>query len=214
MIDKLIVYSFCSEDEIKCETGVDYIRALIERLKKDIPEAESLPEPENGNENYPESRDLILRVMDCVAKHNPSKRLDYVDLRVSLWEVSNYLSGHTTRDFLKSIARTVDFEPEFYVSILLTGQRYDLDFPYGVATVGGEFCLNRNVERLSIWHETVHLLGADDHYDEQHQPIRECTLKGRCIMQWISTLGHDFCSFAIKQMSTFLAKGGACEAKQ
>jgi len=73
--------------------------------------------------------------------------------------------------------------------------------------VGGEFCLNRNVERLSIWHETAHLLGADDHYDEQHQPIRECTLKGRCIMQWISTLDHDFCSFAIKQMSEFLAKG-------
>jgi len=218
LIDKLIVYSFCSEDEIKCETGVDYIRALIERLKKDIPEAENLPGPENGNANYPESRDLILRVMDCVAKHNRSKRLEYEDLRVTLREMSNYLSGDTTRDFalflrdglwdpIERIARTVDFEPEFYVSILLTGQRYDLHFPYGVATMGGAFCLNRNVERLSIWHETAHLLGADDHYDKQHQPIRECTLKERCIMQWISTLGHDFCSFAIKQMSEFLAKG-------
>jgi len=133
LIEKLIVYNFCSEDEIKCETGVDYIRALIERLKKDIPEVENLPELENGNANYPESRDLILRVMDCVAKHNPSKILDYEDLRVSLREMSNYLSGDTTRDFdlflryglwdtLKSIARTVDFEREFYVSILLTGQ--------------------------------------------------------------------------------------------
>lgn len=212
MLEKLIVYSFCTEDEIQCQMGLDHVRALVEHLKKDIPEAKNLPEPEDGNANYPESRDLILKVMDCVAKHNPSNRLVYEDLRVSLREMSNYLTGETDRDFalflpdllwapLERIVRTVDFKPEFYVSILLTGKRYDLEFPYGVATMGGKFCLNRNVERLSIWHETAHLLGANDHYDEQHQPIRECTLKGKCIMQWNSTLGYDFCSLAIEEMS-------------
>lgn len=85
-----------------------------------------------------------------------------------------------------------------------------LEAPYGVAlntVFEGGICLNANINRKSIWHETAHLLGAKDHYDENNkQQSINCTMPGNCFMQWNSLNGDCFCLQSLREIRDHLNK--------
>lgn len=62
-----------------------------------------------------------------------------------------------------------------------------------------------SIEKVAIWHEIAHLLGADDHYDyDTHEKLDICELN-QCIMQY-GCYSFEFCNQAILEIKKRLAK--------
>ncbi|MEK7524211.1 MAG: hypothetical protein AAB588_04255 [Patescibacteria group bacterium] len=80
--------------------------------------------------------------------------------------------------------------------VIISGTKYHIPFPYGVAS--GNVCINCCLEKYSIWHETAHLFGASDHYDEVNHS-NTCGDQ-KCFMQWDSLKGRHFCKKAISEI--------------
>ncbi|PIZ75552.1 hypothetical protein COY05_03640 [Candidatus Peregrinibacteria bacterium CG_4_10_14_0_2_um_filter_38_24] len=81
--------------------------------------------------------------------------------------------------------------------VVVSGNKYHISAPHGVAV--GNVCINRCLEEKSIWHETAHLFGVSDHYDENtHETI--CGDE-KCFMRWNALNGDHFCEKALSEIA-------------
>ena len=166
---------------------------------------------QRGNDSYPDTHKLIGKILDFwYIRQNAAEPTQHV--RSSFYFLQHYLAGRDTdplwltfdshhdsglvRAQLIALIEHDHTPPAFFHSILITGSKYTLEAPYGVALsadsdVGG-ISVNANVARESIWHETAHLLGANDHYDSSTKsalPI--CRNPSGCLMRWNSLEGSE-----------------------
>lgn len=62
---------------------------------------------------------------------------------------------------------------------------------WGIASIGNLVAVISHVEEKVLWHEVSHILGVDDHYQNdndhsfnvKHPPKEKCSLDG-CVMRW------------------------------
>lgn len=100
--------------------------------------------------------------------------------------------------------------------LLILGESLNTVNPYG-DSLDPLVSAIRELDEKVIWHETVHLLGARDHYHIETEikyqtelgynskmPRRECTDKIKCLMQWNAKYGEIFCSKALDEMARSL----------
>jgi hypothetical protein len=227
MIPELIVYNYCT-DELSQAIAVGYVTELLEELEsKEVPT--SFLKVVDGNKEYKETHFLIAKVFDYW--HKPGEQLPTWNIYLSFQCLQGYLetgnwkdSCHLGKDKnLEIINLAVDkkITPRFFNSILITGKNFKLEHPYGVfpprctIKVGG-ICINRCIAKQSIWHETAHLLGADECYDvndPQHRTLESCT-HPKCFMQRDSTKGQCFCDKSIAEMREFILKACKNENKK
>jgi len=88
--------------------------------------------------------------------------------------------------------------------VIISGEKYYISAPYGVACES--VCVNRCLEKYSIWHETAHLFDVDDHYDPDIDSYPTICGDEKCFMQWNSLRGEHFCSKAISEISSYLSR--------
>lgn len=99
---------------------------------------------------------------------------------------------------------------------MILGESLNTENPYGDSLVPLVSAI-KEIDEKVIWHETVHLLGAMDHYyieseikyqpelrDKSKMPMPECTDKSKCLMQWNAKHGEIFCSKALDEMASSL----------
>lgn len=169
----------------------------------------------NGNDMYGETKILIKRVLDCWYK--PPNALPTSNIYCSFLLLESYLESGNWRDKcffgedkckdIIKLAEDIKESPKFFNSIILTGNIYKLEWPYGVSTdynEKGNICIIRNVSKMSIWHETAHLLGAHDHYDNNQKPKKECKDPENCLMGW-NKLQGNFCDKSLEEMKYFIS---------
>lgn len=87
--------------------------------------------------------------------------------------------------------------------VVISGHKYDIPDLYGVAIHKGNVCINRCLKRESIWHETAHLFGADDHYDKNDKNHPTTCGDKKCLMQWDARGGNHFCKKAIEEINEY-----------
>lgn len=223
MKPKLIVYNY-SEKEISQKESVGYVKALLVELQAYNLDTTFL-EVIDGNEQHPCTYRTIGRILQYLGKthsvlsipdvYQSFKILDRCLINRDIREVSCFLSARSpseadrTVDALTSLV-VADTEPEFFNTVLITGNKYLLEYPNGTYygdTIEGGICINANLHKKSIWHETAHILGAEDHYTG-HTTCKSvnCSDVAQCLMQWNALYGSCFCDIAIEEMRRTLEK--------
>lgn len=226
MIPDLIIYNYQTET-IGQDIVVRNITGLLGELKKCGVDTGFL-NIIDGNNSYPDTCDLIGRVLGYWGRqYDPlptsciyqSFLILYRHLRAE--KIRSYKSFFVNGALLPSngcqkICNDLiglaegNENPAFFNAIIITGRRYRLEAPFGVALntiFEGGICLNANIEKKSIWHETVHLLGAKDHYDEKNTHLsRNCADPANCLMRWNALNGHHFCKNTIMEIDRFFIK--------
>ena len=144
--------------------------------------------------------------------HKPKKPLPTIQIYLSFqcikgyletgnWKDSCYLGKQKSSEII-SLTGGRKIPPKLFNSILITGKKYKLEHPYGVfpprctIDVGG-ICINRCTAKQSICHETVHLLGANDHYYEKHNP-KNCQSPSDCYMHTILLKETAFATIVLR----------------
>ena len=101
--------------------------------------------------------------------------------------------------------------------IIISGDKYYIgntkcEKLWGQALLGGNVCINRRTEKHVIWHETAHLLGADDHYKEKepYKMKKICKDPTNCIMRYVSLEKNSFCDRVKKEIDKYLNKCKNC----
>jgi len=180
----------------------------------------------DGNAMHPRSLSVIRQVLDYWVKKNGM--LHITDVYQSFLILYRYLTNKSILDygcFIKNgvlldntqqneiISDLLGFANSYtalflFNSIIITGNHYQLEAPYGVALGSifeGGICINCNTQKNSLWHETAHLLGADDHYNEtKNYQSKGCSDPRNCLMQWDSLKGSIFCSNVLSQLKAKL----------
>jgi|GEM_PF-4466471 len=222
---KLYVYNYCVEQV----NAIKYVKELLLHLKKkgiDVANIEVI----DGNK-LKESYDKIKYLIEYWNNNLPYLQLDHIQVSMQICnDVSQYNGkvgcnfwlideiSNKQRVFTKEeVSNIIGFKVpmvQFDKSIVVVGNKYDLgQGRYGVAHRGGVLCINKFLEKKSIWHETAHLLGADDHYceDEHEKVIKRCGDYGKkkkvCLMQWDSLKGADFCIESLKDIKYYVDNG-------
>lgn len=95
---------------------------------------------------------------------------------------------------------------EYYPSerFVILGDELHTENKWGEAR-GDFFAVIKYLNEKNIWHEIAHLIGAEDHYDnDTHCATNNC-LDNNCIMQYGKTDGV-LCKCAIDEIKVFLNK--------
>lgn len=218
MDNQLIVYS-CHKDQDRHARTVEHLRAFADWVNGTC-RPNAPVRPVDGNKEFPATTDLLREALRKLRRADGSCPFDngfrrFVDMAgrngskrhdcsadelgmVALWdnrgttEIASSLSG-----------KLVVVSDETVTSI--TGARH----AHGIAEFGGTLCLLVRDYRNILWHETAHLFGADDHYDEKNRTATpKCEAANLCIMQWDP--GHNehcrFCDQSITEVNTYFAK--------
>jgi hypothetical protein len=177
---------------------------------------------------YPLTKELIGKII----KHwydkesNPTERL--YKIYCSFTYLAQYLRGENIESADKlymawniaeddsvckqliSYIEDIQTPPIFFHTVIIIEESYELVHLYGDAYLSTAnspgFCMNKNMAQKSIWHETAHVLGANDHYDENTKlPLSICTESHKCFMQWDAVKGSCFCSKSIEEINQYLA---------
>lgn len=87
------------------------------------------------------------------------------------------------------------------ISFAIIGEQLGTLNPWGDAI--DYVTVINNLSEKNIWHEISHLLGADDHYDENTKDTIEKCKSSNCIMQYGITDG-SLCDRAIEEIRSHL----------
>lgn len=226
MSSELIIYNY-QTSRVKQELILQYIRELLENLHSNKIDVDFL-QIVDGNKLYPSTFNLIGKILKYWS--NDYHDLSTVCIYYSFFGLYSYLKQRNIKnfDFINQICNPSskkqqkqirddlinlvesDTKPNFFNSIIITGNLYKLEAPHGVAIgdiLEGGICLNSNMHRNSIWHETAHLLGANDHYDKSnHYQSIHCDDSNNCLMQWDSLKGNRFCKNSLTEIYNHLEK--------
>jgi hypothetical protein len=166
--------------------------------------------------------DKILVCLDNLSKYlNENKinvEFDYKLDELLIKSITDLLrdnySVKTLNVLLSYLVNFQDLYPQN--RLLILGESLNTVNPYG-DSLDPLVSAIKELDEKVIWHETVHLLGAKDHYyiktEIKYQPeigyiskmpIPECTDKIKCLMQWDAKYGELFCSKALDEMTSFL----------
>lgn len=86
--------------------------------------------------------------------------------------------------------------------IALMGEEIETNNSWGDARKGF-FTIIKNIHEKNIWHEIVHLIGAEDHYDEDTLKVKSICKNNRCIMRYGKTKGV-LCQESLNEIRNYL----------
>lgn len=212
MIPELIIYNYCP-DEISQDTALCYVEDLLKELDKQGINTSFL-EKIDGNKDYHATYLLIEKILNYWDKlPTQSIHQSFFLLRASMqgedierYSFKYFCNNSKIHSELIDLTNSKIIPPAFFNAIIITGKKYKLEIPFGVASGEineGGICINCNTSKESIWHETAHLLGADDHYGKT---AYKCKNPTDCFMQYNATQGSCFCSESVKEIEKCLRK--------
>jgi len=166
--------------------------------------------------------DKILVCLDNLSKYLNANKIkvefDYILDESVIKSITDSLRDeHSSKTLDALLSYLVNFQDLYPQNkLLILGESLNTVNPYG-DSLDPLVSAIKELDEKVIWHETVHLLGAMDHYcietEIKYQPelgyiskmpIPECTDKVKCLMQWDAKYGELFCSKALDEMASFL----------
>ncbi len=224
MATDLILYNYCTS-LISQEKAYVYLEEFLDVLEEKGVAVNTI-KLQDGNKLYPSTHKLIREIMDFWYKRSLTGKMPVQELHCSFYFLKKYLNhelkdleplildcfpdSEAIRSSLISFLVSEKIQPAFFNSVLITGDLYNLEYPFGVEfhkdSISGRICINANLEKKSIWHETAHMLGADDHYVRETETETEeciCPTGKNCLMAWDS-LDMNFCQHSICEMQKYL----------
>lgn len=167
--------------------------------------------------------DKILVCLDNLSKYLDANKIN-VEFDYILDESVKKSIADTLRDkcSLKTLDALLSYLVDFQVlypqnRLLILGESLNIENAYG-DSLDPLVSAIKELDEKVIWHETVHLLGAMDHYQIDTEveyrselgyisklPTPECTDKTKCFMQWDAKCGELLCSKSLDEMTSFLS---------
>lgn len=151
------------------------------------------------------SRDLnryIIELIDNLAHRGIGTENIRVEsaspqLYEEIMDIINSLEDHESLISDKRLNKICDkYYVEMGIYIVIIGENLPTQNPWGDAQ--GAVCVIKKVEKAVVWHEIAHLMGAEDHYTQNHGPTDSCK-RNDCLMRY-GILAGDFCEQAIDEI--------------